>query len=70
MCLSIQLYIDGEYVGGSEVVEELNECGELASMLKGFEVNKYHSRITSSVAVFHREGRPRLCVCCVKAKAL
>ena len=41
-CLStlfpVQLYIDGEYVGGSEIVEELNECGELASMLKGFEV--------------------------------
>ncbi len=39
MCIAwVQLYIDGEYVGGDDVVQELNECGELASMLKGFEV--------------------------------
>ncbi len=38
LSLIVQLYIDGEYVGDNEVVCELNECGELVTMLKGCEV--------------------------------
>ena len=29
-----QLYVDGQFVGGSDIVTELHESGELATMLK------------------------------------
>jgi monothiol glutaredoxin len=30
-----QTYVDGEFVGGSDILEELDECGELAATLTG-----------------------------------
>ena len=30
-----QLYVDGEFVGGCDIIRDLDESGELADMLKG-----------------------------------
>lgn len=35
-----QLYVDGEFVGGCDIVKDLDESGELGDMLKGGEEKK------------------------------
>ena len=32
-CNSVQLYVDGEFVGGADIVEEMHTSGELKQML-------------------------------------
>lgn len=32
-----QLYVDGEFIGGCDIVRDMHESGELSSLLKGEE---------------------------------